>query len=507
MLIAAFLASYVAMILMWEDFAYYDNDLLMLYTLKGQNYPPPVWMDLGRFFPFGLLEFNLIRHFTNTAVGYQLFPCVQVLIFFSILLLLDADLSITARLGLAVLTLLSPSVFLSFGALIFEERNVLFFLVCLVLFLQQFEKTKKVGWAIAAVICAQIMIYYKETAFLLLLGLAGGRLILRTRSTAEARWHLERLCKSENRLDLCLATLAASFLLTYFVVMGSHHLNFNYATMARHRLAEVVVGYLRVDLLAWLFMVAVLSRIYLILTRRTTPWLLWDSLALGGLLCFLAYISLRMVTAYYLAAVDLIAVLYLGRLVLLSWKNTQYWSKAAILILALAVIFQDISLSGLAAFERKNDIRAKVEIASVIEGIYRNGAEGLPTLFFPFANPYSIMEFVVYLDYRGVPIAKVELINKTAGRDDRCVAYRNIRCDSATAPAPGDLVVVLPDDEAPLKDTLVYRQHGQLVVSYRPRPVIPHWSYWFVGGFPLAAGDYNQPRPDRWMDASVTVWK
>jgi hypothetical protein len=73
-------------------------------------------------------------------------------------------------------------------------------------------------------------------------------------------------------------------------------------------------------------------------------------------------------------------------------------------------------------------------------------------------------------------------------------------------PAKGDLVVVLPDDEALLKDGLVYREQGQPLISpYRPRPTIPHWSYWLLGGFPLAAGDYNQSRPDRWMDASVTV--
>src|SRR5262249_2681616 len=160
--------------------------------------------------------------------------------------------------------------------------------------------------------------------------------------------------------------------------------------------------------------------------------------------------------------------------------DTQSWSKAAILILGLAVVLQDIWLTGFAAFERKNDIRAKVEIASVIEERYRNGTGNLPMLFFPFAKPYSIMEFVIYLNYRGVPIRKVEVVKKIAGADDRCVPYRDIRCDLATVPVKGDLVVVLPDDEARLKDALVYREQGQQLISYRPRPTIPHWSYWLV---------------------------
>jgi hypothetical protein len=94
---------------------------------------------------------------------------------------------------------------------------------------------------------------------------------------------------------------------------------------------------------------------------------LWDVLAFGGVAHFLAYLYMRMFTTYYLARVDLIAVFYVGRFVLLSWKNTQSWSKLAALTLAFAVVFQDVSLSTFSAFERENDIHAKVEIASAWE--------------------------------------------------------------------------------------------------------------------------------------------
>jgi hypothetical protein len=131
-------------------------------------------------------------------------------------LLLDADLSIAARTGLAILALLTPSVLISFGGLLYEERDVIFLLVCLVLAVKQFEKTKAVAWAVAAVVCAQIMLYSKETAFLLLLGFAGGRLILRCRNRQHAAWDYKRLWDQESRLDLCLASLALLFLLSYF---------------------------------------------------------------------------------------------------------------------------------------------------------------------------------------------------------------------------------------------------------------------------------------------------
>jgi hypothetical protein len=505
-MLITFLAFYIAIILLWENFAYYDNDLLMLYALKGRNFPLSIWPDTGRFFPFSMQEFNLIRHFTNTPTGYHLVPIVQLLIVFCILLILDTELSIAARVALAILVLLTPSMFLTFGGLIYEERNVIFLLACLVLSVKQFDKSRAVAWAVTAVVCAQIMLYYKEVAFLLLLGLAGGRLMLRCRDIQRAQWDYARLRDPESRLDLCLAALAVLFLFSYFAVMGIHG-NMNYVTRFGHSMVKVVLGYLRLDLLVWLFLAVLLRRVYLILRNRTAPWPLWDGLAFGGVAYFLAYIYLSLFNVYYLAPVDLVAVLYVGRFVLLSWKHTPSWTKLAIVMLGCAVVLQDVSFSTFAAFERKNNIHAKVEIASVVAARYRSAKGSVPTLFFPFAKPYPIMEFVIYLNYRNVPINSVMLAKGSVARDDRCVEYRSVRCHLASEPAQGDLVVVLPDDEASLADALKYRRHGQLLFSYQPRPAIPRWLYAFVGSVGLPSHIYNQTRPDRWMDASVTFWE
>ena len=326
--------------------------------------------------------------------------------------------------------------------------------------------------------------------------LAAGRVILRCRNKQHVRWNYKRLWDQDSRLDLCLASLAVLFLFSYFAVMGIHG-NTDYATNARHPMAEILLDYLGLDLLVWFFLTVVLTRLYLILGHRTAPWLLWDGLAFGGVAWLFAYLYLGMLTAYYLAPVDLIAVLYVGRFVLLSWTHAQSWSKVAALILAFAVAFQDVSLSAFAVFERKNVIHARVEIAEVVEARYRDGRGHLPTLFFPFATPYAIMEFVVYLNYRGVPITSVGLAKKAIVKDGRCIEYRSIRCHPAGGPAQGDLVVVLSDDQGSLLDALLYRGRGQLLFSYEPRPPISHWLYRFVGSLPLAAGHSDEARPDR----------
>ena len=504
-LVAVFVGSYIAMTLAWEDFAYFDNSMFTQGTLKGYNIFAQINPDSGRFQPLAGQEFNLIRHFTDSATGYQLLPIVQLLLFFSILVILDAELSISARTVLAVLALLTPSILISFSGLIFDERDVLFFLVCLMLCVKKFEQSGSIAWAVGATVSAQAMLYYKETAFLLLLGFAVGRLILRRR-----KGHCDRLWDNESRLDLCLASLSVLFFAYYFAVMGIHP-NMNYALTYWQPRTQVVLGYIRVDLLAWLFVAVVLVRIYLILRHQVAPLPFWDGLALGGVAYFFAYLYLSMFRIYYLAPVDLIAVLYVGRLVVLSWKKLLSWGTIAAMPLALLVLLQNLAGSALAVFDRKNVIHGKAEIASRVKTQYGSGAENHLRLFFPFAGPYSIMEFGAYLDYRGIPVERavreagekisVVLATRAVAEDGPCVEGRTIRCHRVYGPVPGDLVIVLPDDRGSAEEASVYRGRGELLLLFEPTPSIPHWLH------SLFAMLHPWNLPGRWMDGSVTIWQ
>ena len=77
----------------------------------------------------------------------------------------------------------------------------------LVLSVRRFEQTKSIAWAVAAVVCAQIMLYYKETAFLLLFGFAAGRLILRLRNAQNAAMGSPSTLGWESRPSTCASLL------------------------------------------------------------------------------------------------------------------------------------------------------------------------------------------------------------------------------------------------------------------------------------------------------------
>jgi len=382
---------------------------------------------------------------------------------------------------------------------------------------RQFEQTRSIAWAVAAVVSAQIMIYYKETAFLLLLGFAIARLILRCKNGRYAKWGYGRLWDKESRLDLCFAFLAVLYFLYYFAEMR-FQANVNYAETARQLRSELVLGYLRIDLLAWLFVAVALGRIFLILRHQVAPLLLWDGVALGGVAFFFAYLYLGIFGIYYLAPVDLIAVLYVGRFGVLSWKKMRSWSRIPVLLLAFTVLFQDILVSAYTVFERKNVIHGKAEVASVVVARFRNGAGHPLRLFFPFANPYTIMEFAAYLDHRGVPVEGAAgeavgpdglvLAAKASSEDGPCVEWVTIQCHAVKRPAPGDLVIVLPDDIVPLAETSVYRDRGELLFLYEPVPHVPDWLHSLFDSLYIGTTRLRHTKnPDRWMDASVTIWK
>jgi len=288
----------------------------------------------------------------------------------------------------------------------------------------------------------------------------------------------------------------------------------NYAATARQPRADVALGYIRVDLLAGVLLAVLLGRIYMILGHRVAPLLLWDGLAFGGVAYFLGYLYLSIFAIYYLAPMDLIAVLYIGRLVVLSWKQMRSWGKVAAILLASNVLLQDMLVSAYTVFERKNVIHAKTEIASVVETRYRNNEGNALRLFFPFAVPYMIMEFASYLSYRGLPVEgavdgtaasnSVVLATRAVAEDAPCVRWMRIRCHAVSGPAPGDLVIVLPDDNVSAEEASVYRDRGELLFSYEPRPPIPPWLSSLFASLHIGTIRYA---PDRWMDGSVTTWK
>ena len=297
------------------------------------------------------------------------------------------------------------------------------------------------------------------------------------------------------------------------------HMSMKYANQQRLSLANTFLYYIRLDFLAWWFVAIVVRRTYLILRRSVTPVPFWDGLALGGVGCFAAYLYLRLASHYYLAPVDLIAVLYVGRLLILSWRKMPRGMAVTALALVLVVLLQFVSYSAFILFERKNVVYAKAKIADVIVSRYRDDPNKVQRLFFPFSSAYEITEFASYLTYRGIPVETVSVqsppshdvaLATKAGvaMDGPCVDYLPFVCHAANEPSAGDLVIELPDDDEPFAQMSPYQREGDLLFSYEPRPRLPMWLNPFASHLRLASVQFQRkPIPDRWLHASVTEAK
>jgi len=512
-LLLLFLGCYMAGSLVRENFTYYDNSLFTLGTLTGQNIPVFIWPQLGRFFPLCDQEYNVLRHVTHSVAGYHSLRLLEILLLSLMLLFLDNRLSIPARAVLIVVALIMPSIVISFTGLIYPEANLIFALACLVWCVKKFQDNLRTVWAIGAVISAQFILYYKETAFLLISFFGMSRVILRCWDAGSGSWNFGRIRDKESRLDLCLAALSIPFLLYYLAAMFPNFRT-GYEQNFKLPVGEVLSAYIRVDLLAWVLVATVMARFTLVFKRKLNPSPLWDGIAIGAVAYMFGYIALRMHAAYYLAPVDLVAVLYLGHLLFACWNSWGHAAKAWAVGTAAIIILQAVGLSAFRMYERTNVIEAKVKMAQLIKQHVADSPQNCKGLFFPFASATHVMEFGAFLTYSGVPVERLAannvvvpglmLIGANVHKLGPCVGGKPLQCRPGTAPESGDIVVVLPDDR--VSDQQGRVEPATVLFSYEPTPMIPKWLRPWVSHLHVVSPEFfRDPLPAHFLQASLAV--
>jgi hypothetical protein len=472
-LLALFLAGYIAVMLVGEDFTSWDNSVFTLYSLRGIDFPPPIYRDSGRFNALGYQQFNLLGRVNRSVVGYHAFPICEMLMVVSIFLVLEDRLSIASRAALAAFVLVLPSVVVAVVSLVYMDCDVMFWLACVALSVELFARTRSVWWALAAVLSAQFALYYKETVFLFLLTFAGARILLRARRSGSVR---EAFRDAEARLDLAIAGVSLAFAAFYaIVILSNSHLS--YLVDTRISLLQTLSAYLRMDWLVWIFAVFTIIRMYRVLRGAAAPVLLWDGLACGALVWFAAFLAMGMVKEYYLALADLIAALYLGRFLCLSWGGMRIPVRAVAAGLAILVIVQSLDLSTLRIVGRKYVVQREVSAANVIVGMRARESGRATRLYFPFTSPFAVVEFAAYLSYRGVPVegagrassddVGVELYSAKILQTGRCYPTRDFICHPGPA-GDEDLVVVFPDDAVSPSEAKLHHELEEKLVARDP---------------------------------------
>jgi hypothetical protein len=507
---ALFVMLYVMAIFYKEDFAYYDNDQLTDYSVQGTSFPPPIWPNAGRFFPLGLQEFNVLSIFTKSPAGFHSFAVAQLMILILALLAVLNEYKIIYRTLILMAAMVAPSFVISFTGLIYTERNILFWLAIIVLCLYGHSKTKDAVYFVGCLVATHFALYYKETVVIFVVAYAGTRLLLESHFGRRAGRPWKELAR-ENSLALGMLAVSGIYAALFLVTMLPHR-NLSYVVEHREALSSVLLTYMQTD-----WMPAILLAVFLFRIQR---WVfsgdeldpLWESLAVGALAYFFAVIALGLVSGYYLAPVDLIALLYVAR-VSLAWLSKPTRARFAVVAIAfVCILLHNAAYSSFRIVERKTVIRNMSEFSEFLKRYLPTSNNSSVELFFPHANGYRLMELSAYLKYKGfrlvgqtvtVPDPGPHLV--VEGRESftnyRCVDYRDYACIHVESAAAGALVIVLPDDQVSMNDVENIGKDREPLLSLKAPGIFTR--KWFRSLHAISPEFSTSQLPEHWLRLDV----
>lgn len=484
-----FMIFYIYAIFYKADFAHYDEDaFILLGLIGGRDFAIKATPRTGeRFYPLAGAEFNIINDFTNTPTGYHAYPVLQLIILILGLFYFLRDFQIWFRLSTIMLIVTNPSFVISFFGLVYPERNLIFWIFIFILSFQSFTLKKSPWFFGGTLISAQIILYTKEPIFLMIGTFATSRLIVEFyRQRVSYKFtHILNFLRN-HFLEISLLFLAAIFALMYFSIYPIFSANSpesNYASTRAIGYLEVLSNYFYTNLLLIVFLLAIVSRAAYLIKHKKYPDSFYDPLALGAVVYFLVFLKLRIFSRYYMAPVDLIAILYLSRFVY-SWIQGKRFSRVLALSLIFIFIFlRNASYSFFHVVERKNLIISKVRLYEFLKD-YQKGTQSQKIyLFFPYAhrffkvNPFwTVGELATFLEYKGLNIRGnlgrqnegVEFIVKLPKHlvNNQPLADGESQFSYGERPESGDIVIVLPDDDVSRKEINQMKQEAELLWHY-----------------------------------------
>ena len=508
-----FLAAYLILIFYKEDFAYYDDDILTDFSVQGGNFLPPVWSALGRFYPLADQEFNLLKLVTRSPAGYHALVALQLLVFVAVLFVILRAFEVRYRVLVVVAAMVAPSFLIPFTGFVYPERNVLFWLAVMLLCLQAYSRTKGRVYFVGCLVAAHFALYYKETVVLFVVAYAITQLLLQL-SAARRSGHVHWLeFVKENALSVGMLGVSAIYMMFFLVVILPHR-SFSYINGLREPLAFVLLAYLQIDWLPFILLVVFSLRfgLFLFSNERLDPT--WDPLAAGALACFFGVVSLRINSGYYMAPVELFALLYLANMSLLWVSRPSRLRMVVVVVVFLCVLLHNVAYSSFRMVERKGVITTKRQFADFLSGYLSAAKSRNVELFFPYSDGYRLMGLSSYLRYKGFPLQGQHIAgNETAPRlviasrenydKSRCVNYRDYTCIHAESPDPGALIVILPDDDVSTGDVRRAAEDSDPLFSANGCVACTKPDSWFRSLHAISVEFSVKPLPEHWLRLDV----
>ena len=303
---ALFLAVFVV-ILLWNPQLAPTDDFVFIDTLQRGNFllyysdafPYYDTLALGRLIPLAGIEYNLFGLFSSapSPFWYFLYHAFQAVIFALLLVWLLRKFTSNYFLiyGTTALLMLTPGFVITMLRLQLNERNLLFFMAIFVLLYLAYLKENKTSLAIWLVLVANIIIYYKETAFLAVGAFAFTRILLFWKTSDKKTRILD---------SLLFASALAYFVIYFFVVYLQSDLLYLGAAPSLIDYLKRFVNYaFFTDSFIYLILAPIFFiRLYRVFVKKYAPRPLMDPLLAGATAFSIVYLAIGYGPYYLLPA-------------------------------------------------------------------------------------------------------------------------------------------------------------------------------------------------------------
>lgn len=508
--LALFVALYIVAIFYKETFAYYDNDQLTDFSLRGRAFAPPIWPGAGRFFPLGFQEFNLLGRVTRSPWGFHFFAVAQLVVVVLALFAALKEFTASQRVLVVMAVMLVPSFVISFTGLIYPERNVLFWLAIVLLCVRGYSRTRAPIYAVGCLVATQFALYYKETVAVFVVAYALSRLWLEGDAGRRSGRPWREIAR-ESSLSLAMLALSGVYSMLFLVTMFPRS-GPSYVAAHHQALSAVLLTYLQTDWLPWILLVMLSVRLLRFIFSDGVLDPFWEPLAVGALAYFVSIIALGLASGYYMAPVDFVALLYAARIAAAWLARPSAVRTAAVAAAFTLLMAHNIAYSAFRVIERKNLIAIKAQFAEFLRG-YEPHADSVE-LFFPYASGYHLMGLSSYLRYKGFDVAEAGGASSGAGLrvliegpgefpQNHCVDYRDYVCVHSDGPPDGALIVVLPDDVASMRDLEKIGRDAFPLLAVEGCGFCAREGSWFRLLHAISPEFSTSPLPGHWLQLHV----
>jgi hypothetical protein len=294
------------------------------------------FMSIGRFFPLGYQEFNVLGRLTSSADVFHAIAVGQVLLSAVFVWFVFFRLPWRFRIWPILAIFSIPSVFYISQSFIYTERNIILLLSVFVFCFYKFHRCKKQVYLFAALTAAFLSLFYKETVFLILLGFSltkGGYQYTQTRGELRSK---RPVGMSDFITELALIGFVLFFLSTYYIFTHPVRSGPLYDNVLEGPLIATTISnfsdYVTGHLIFTLSVIVYPVRIFFLSKFRFHP--IWDSLLVAAFLFLTGNIILGLLGpySYYSAPGDFLIILSTFGLLINSKISIRLITAIAVMI-------------------------------------------------------------------------------------------------------------------------------------------------------------------------------